>query len=219
MITAIWYVLRAGLPWRDLPAQFGSWSSVYPRFRRWCAAGLWSRLHAQLCRKAWGQIRSVDCSHIKVHGAGANPAGGQEGQAMGKTKGGLNTKLSAVVDAMGRAVGLCLAPGSQHDLPACRPLMVHLHGQWVLVDRGFDADQFRHDLASSGALICIPPRCGRRISYNYSRRLYRHRHTVENFFARIKRFRRVATRYDKLATSFLAFVLFASVLDWLNFEV
>jgi len=219
MVTAIWYVLRTGLPWRDLPPQFGSWSSVYTRFRRWCAAGLWARLHAQLRRKMWGRIRSVDCSHIKVHCDGANPAGGQIHQAQGKTKGGLNTKLAAVVDGVGRAVGLCLARGPQHDLHACAPLQEHLRGRWVLADRGFDADSFRHDLAASGALTCIPPRTGRRTSYHYDRVLYRHRHTVENFFARIKRHRRIATRYEKLAVTFFGFVLFATVLDWLNHEV
>jgi hypothetical protein len=78
----------------------------------------------------WGRIRSVDCSHIKVHGDGANPAGGQANQAEGKTKGGFNTKLAAVVDGIGRAVGLCLAPGPQYDLHACAPLQEH----WLVND-------------------------------------------------------------------------------------
>jgi len=110
-VTAIWYILRTGVPWRDLPARFGPWSSVYSRFRRCCASGLWSRLVALLGNKAYGRIRSIDCSHIKVHQDGANPSGGQAAQAIGRTKGGLNTKLAAVVDSIGRAVGLNLAPG------------------------------------------------------------------------------------------------------------
>jgi len=126
MVTGMWYILRTGVPWRDLPGCFGPWSSVYTRFRRWCASGLWSRLLEAISRGAVGKIRCVDCSHIKVHRDAANTIGGQSNQAMGRTKGGLNTKLAAVVDGIGRAVGLHLAPGQQHDLRACAPLHSHL---------------------------------------------------------------------------------------------
>src|SRR3954470_7551922 len=106
MVTAIWYVLRTGCPWRDVPEQFGPWSSVYTRWRRWCATGLWDKLLAMLARAAQGELRHLDCSHIKLHQDGTNPAGGQARQAIGRTKGGINTKLAAVVDAQGRAVAL-----------------------------------------------------------------------------------------------------------------
>jgi transposase len=219
MVTGIWYVLRTGIPWRDLPPQFGPWSSVYTRFRRWCASGLWARLLAELGAGAYGEIRSVDCSHIKIHQDAANPAGGQTAQAMGRTKGGFNSKLAAVVDAVGRAVGLSLAPGPQHDLRACAPLMPHLDGKWVVGDKGFDSAAFRADLVRTGAMVCIPPRSTRRTDYYFSRLLYKHRHTVENFFCRIKRHRRIATRYEKLAVTFLGFVYLAAIIDWITHEV
>jgi transposase len=101
MVTAMWYVLRTGVPWRDLPERFGRWSSVYTRFRRWCQSGLWVRLFRRLRFHAWSKIRSLDCSHVKVHADGANPVGGQASQAMGRTKGGLNTKVVAIVDTLG----------------------------------------------------------------------------------------------------------------------
>lgn len=219
MVTAIWYILRTGLPWRDLPERFGPWSSVYTRFRRWCRCGLWGRLFRRLRSHAWGQIRSLDCSHVKVHADGANPAGGQAGQAMGRTKGGLNSKLAALVDALGRPVELTVAPGPQHDLLACAPLLPRLRDGWLLADRGFDADALRRQLDEQGVSCCIPPRSGRRWPSRFSRRLYRQRHTVENFFARIKRHRRIATRYEKLSGHYLGFVFFAAVLDWLRFGV
>lgn len=219
MLTAMWYVMRTGIPWRDLPAPYGPWSSVYTRFRRWSRLGLWARMQTVLSAQVSDNLRSVDCSHVKTHADGANPAGGQLAQALGRTKGGLNTKLAVVVDGVGRAVALSLASGPCNDLHACRPLWSSLRGHWVIADRGFDADWFRDDLARSGAWICIPPRIGRRITYHFSPQLYRHRHTVENFFARIKRLRRIATRYEKLAAHYLAFVLFATVIDWIRFEV
>jgi transposase len=219
MVTGMWYVLRTGVPWRDLPRQFGPWSSVYTRWRRWCAAGLWAQLLAELGGGACGEIRSVDCSYIKIHQDAANPRGGQAVQAMGRTKGGFNSKLAAVVDAVGRAVGLSLAPGSQHDLYACAPLASHLAGKWVVADKGFDSAAFRTELVRSGAMVCIPPRSARRTPYYFSRLLYKHRHTVENFFCRIKRHRRIATRYEKLAETFLGFVYLAAIIDWITHEV
>lgn len=110
MRSAILFVLRTGVPWRDLPEQYGPWSSVYARYRRWCDSGLFARMLAVLAKGAVGRLRHLDCSHIKLHQHGANPHGGQGAQAMGRTQGGLNTKLSAVVDRRGRAVALSLAP-------------------------------------------------------------------------------------------------------------
>ena len=113
MLAAIFYVLRTGVPWRDLPADFGPWSSVYARFRRWCASGLFALVLAQLAKRAKGRLRHLDCSHIKLHQSGANPRGGQAGQAIGRTKGGINTKLAAVVESRGRAVALGLTAGQR----------------------------------------------------------------------------------------------------------
>lgn len=99
MVTAMSYVLRSGVPWRDLPERFGPWSLVYTRFHRWCQCGLWARLFLRLRSRAWGQIRSLDCSHVKGHIDGANPAGGQAPHSMDRTKGGLNTKVAVTVDS------------------------------------------------------------------------------------------------------------------------
>lgn len=219
MVTAMWYVLRTGCPWRDVPAEFGPWSSVYTRWRRWSADGLWARILVRLARAATGELRHLDCSHIKLHQHGANPPGGQALQAIGRTKGGLNTKLAAVVDARGRAVALSLAPGQQHDLKAILPVAPALRGKRAVGDRGFDADNFRAALGRCRARVCIAPRRNRRRAVSFHRGYYRYRHHVENFFGRIKRFRRISTRYDKLACTFFAFVQFAAIFDWLTHEV
>jgi transposase len=180
---------------------------------------LWARLLAELGTKAFGKIRSGDYSHIKIHQDAANPAGGQTARAMGRTKGGFNTKLAAVVDAIGRAVGLSLAPGQQYDPHACAPLAPHLAGKWMLADKGFDSAEFRTDLVRTGAMVCIPPLSTRRINYYFSCRLYRYRYTVENFFCRIQRNRRVATRHEKLAVTFLGFVYLSAITDWITHEI
>lgn len=151
-------------------------------------------------------MRHLDCSHIKLHQDGANPSGGQTAQAIGRTKGGLNTKLAAVVDRHGRAVDLCLAPGPQHDLHAVAPLLPTVRRHRLVADKGFDADSFWEGLRLKHTRCCIPPRRGRLQPAKFHRGYYRCRHHVENFFGRIKKYRRVGTRYEKLAETFLAFV-------------
>lgn len=123
MVSAIFYVLRTGIPWRDLPEQFGPWSSVYAWFRRWCAVGLFAKMLALVAARAAGQLRYINCSHIKLNQDGANPRGGHAGQAIGRTKGGINTKLAAIVEKGGRAVALGVAEGQRHDLYAVEPLL------------------------------------------------------------------------------------------------
>jgi transposase len=172
-----------------------------------------------LSEDAAGMIRCVDCTHIKVHQDAANAAGGAAAQAIGRTKGGPNSKIAAVVDGLGRAIGLNLVPGNRNDLRAIAVLVEKLTDCWVVGDRGFDAGTFRRELIAANATPCIPPRRSSKIQYYYSDLLYAHRHVVENFFARIKRLRRVGTRYEKLAETFLGFATFAAVLDWLHFEV
>ena len=215
MLSAMLYVLRTGVPWRDLPECYGPWSSVYTRYRRWCDGGLFARMLAVLTANSEGELRHLDCSHIKLHQHGANPAGGQAAQAMGRTKGGLNTKLSAVVDARGRAVGLCLAPGQQHDQHAVIPLLAGLRHRRVVADKGFDADIFRARLHTQRTRCCIPPKRRRLRPARFHRGYYRRRHRIENFFCRIKGQRRISTRYDKLASTFLGFVHLAVIMDWL----
>ena len=216
MVAGMFYVLRTGIPWRDLPVHFGPWSSIYTRFRRWCADGLFGRMLAFVSSAAEGELRHIDCSHIKLHQDGTNPQGGQATQAIGRTKGGINTKLAAIVDSHGRAVALGLAAGQRHDLYAVEPLLPCVRRYRVVADKGFDADTFRARLCRQRTRICIPPKCTRRWPVAFHRGYYRRRHRVENFFCRIKRHRRISTRYDKLAVTFLGFVQLAAVLDWLT---
>jgi transposase len=216
MVEAICYVLRTAIAWRDMPACYGPWNSVYTRWRRWCALGLWQEILRLLSQHAVGRIRFVDGSHIKLHQFGTNPAGGQNAQAIGRTKGGLNTKLCALVEGRGRLMGAVLAPGQTYEVEASAPLLYTLKKVLLVGDKGFDADALRQQLLAQGCLSCIPPRSGRRSPAWYHRSFYRQRHKIENFFQRIKIYKRVSTRYEKLALTFLNFILVGAVFDWLK---
>jgi transposase len=217
MFEAMVYILRTAVPWRDLPFCYGPWNSVYTRWRRWCQSGLWEKLLAVLAWQAKGKLRFLDASHVKVHQDASNPAGGQQNQAIGRTKGGLNTKISAWVDGTGRAVILSLAPGQHADVCVAQTTPhPKLRGTITVADKGCDSDGFRAQLKRWGSRSCIPPRCNRLAPVGWHRGYYRKRHKVENLFQRLKRYRRIGTRYEKRDLYFLGFVHLAAVLDWLK---
>jgi transposase len=216
MVEAIFYVLRTAVGWRDLPPCYGSWKSVYTRWRRWCALGLWPEILGLLARRAKGCVRFIDGSHIKLHQFGCNPAGGQQAQAIGRTKGGLNTKLCALVDGEGRLLAAVIAPGQTYEVEACAALLEKLRHILLVGDKGFDSDAFRRQMLEQGCLACVPPKSGRRSPAWYHRGLYRLRHKIENFFQRLKIYKRVSTRYEKLALTFLSFILLGAIFDWLK---
>ncbi len=218
MLEAMIYRVRLGCPWRDLPGHFGPWSSVYTRWRRWNLKGLWAQILDLLTAAARGTLRPLDATHIKVHQDAANPAGGQAGQALGRTKGGLNTKLTALVDLQGRPLQLTLAPGNQADVKAAEQIWAPT-GKRIVADKGYDSDPFRAALREEGALTSIPPRSNRKSSPSFHRGYYRLRHRVENFFQRIKRWRAIGTRYDKLDLHFLASIQLVAVLEWLTSKI
>lgn len=215
MIEAMLHVLRTVCPWRDLPSDFGPWSSVYTRWSRWCETGLWAAVLDALAQEQEGVLRALDATHIKVHQDATNPAGGHEKQCCGRTKGGLNTKLTALVDSRGHALQLTLAAGQMADAQAAREIVLPADAR-VVADKGYDSDAFCQAIADCGSQPCIPPRKRRKAPRAYHKGHYKKRHHVENFFQRVKRFRRVGTRYEKLALHFLGFVHLAAVMDWLK---
>lgn len=216
MVEAIFYVLRTAVAWRDLPACYGPWNSVYTRWRRWGALGLWQEILRLLSRRAVGRVRFIDGSHVKCHQFATNPAGGQSAQAIGRTKGGLNTKIAALVEGRGRLMAAAIAPGQVYEVEASAPLLETLRRVLLVGDKGFDSDALRRQMLAQGCVASIPPRSGRRTPAWFHRGFYRQRHKIENFFQRIKVFKRISTRYEKLALTFLNFVLVAAVFDWLK---
>ena len=179
-------------------------------FRGWCRRGTLQKVLTQFGPELAPGWHFVDSTHVKVHADGSNPAGGQASQAMGRTKGGLNTKIHAVINARSQAVVIALSGGNQADISLAEELTECLPENSTLIgDKAYDSSSLRQTAATKGINTCIPARSNRTTTVPFSARLYRRRHRVENFFERIKRYRRVATRYDKLAETFLGFVCLA----------
>ncbi len=136
---------------------------------------------------------------------------------MGRSRGGLTTKIHAVTDAKGLPIRLSITPGQDHDASAAAALLIDLQdGQIILGDKAYDADWIRRQIEDQGAAPNIPDRSNRTQRHCFSKTLYKHRNLVKRFFNKIKYFRRLATRYDQLGSSFLAMLKLAAIRLWLR---
>lgn len=162
------------------------------------------------------EFKVVDGTHIKVHQDACYFLSTPEKQRFGKTKGGRNSKINAVTNRGGKPLDLVLIAGNESELKSVRGILDDVSGKVVLADKGFDDDKLRKWVRRNGGVANIPGRKNRKVEVFYIKEVGRMRHVVENFFSRIKRFRRVGTRYDRLAETYTAFVSLASLMDWLR---
>ena len=138
---------------------------------------------------------------------------------MGRSRGGLTTKIHALVDASGLPIALKLTEGQAHDGKSAEDMLALIEeGQILLADRAYDSDALRKALAERGAWANVKPMPGRKNVPAFSPFLYRYRNLVERFFNKLKHFRAVATRYDKNPENYLASVKLASARIWMRFN-
>jgi transposase len=136
---------------------------------------------------------------------------------LGRSRGGFTTKIHAVTDAKGRPLHVTLTPGNRHDMVAAEELLEHAQGRAFIGDTGYDSDDLTRKIRRRGmkvVICCNPTR--KRNRRRLDRKLYRIRYRVECLFHDLKRFRAVASRYDKTARNYLAMVELACAWRWLN---
>jgi hypothetical protein len=132
-------VLTEGCSWRAIDRPQARWNSVYQYFRRWCHRGTLQKVLAQYGPELAPGWFFVDSTHVKVHADGSNPAGGQAPQAMGRTKGGLNTKIHAVVNAHSQAIVIAVSSGNEADISLAEELTECLPKDSTLIgDKAYD---------------------------------------------------------------------------------
>jgi transposase len=138
---------------------------------------------------------------------------------MGRSRGGLTTKIHALVDACGLPIRLKLTEGQAHDGRSAQDMLGSLgRGDVLLADRAYDSDALREDIAIRGARANVRLMPNRVNMPPFSKRLYRRRNLVERFFNKLKHFRAVATRYEKRDDNYLAGVMLASARIWMRFN-
>jgi transposase len=216
-VDAILWMAGNAAHWRDLPEVFGKWTAVHARFRRWSRNGVWESLFKALADTPDFEYVMIDSTISKVH-ADATGAKGAESAAIGRSRGGLTTKLHAAVDAIGLPLRIHPTPGQFGDCPQAEALLSGLEGVGhVIADAAYDADPLRAFIANDlGATAQIKANPGRAMAPPIDWTLYKERHQVECFFNKLKRFRRIALRCEKTITAFMGFVHLACAMIWLR---
>ncbi|MFC9261304.1 IS5 family transposase [Streptomyces hydrogenans] len=247
VIDAIAFKYRTGTPWMDLPKRFGSWKGAHNRLRRWAADGTWEKVFTALLARADAEgdldwIVSVDSTIVRAHqhAAGARqkgaPAGEPNHHALGRSRGGLTTKIHLVADSRCRPLAFTVTPGQAGDAPAFEQVMARLRvpralgrprttPRVVLADKAYSSRAIRGYLRRRGIRAVIPQpadQVANRIRRGktggrppaFDRDAYKQRNTVERCINRLKQWRGLATRYDKTATIYLAALHIAGIFIW-----
>ncbi|KAB7778670.1 IS5/IS1182 family transposase [Xanthomonas sp. LMG 12459] len=215
-VEAVLYRYRAGIPWRDLPERFGDFRVIHLRHLRWSRSGVWQRVFEALAQERDNEYAMIDSTIVRAHQHSAGAKGG-EAQAIGRSRGGLSTKIHAVVDALGNPVALHLTAGQASDLEGADALLPSLSAKALIADRAYDAGKrVIEPLEQAGVHIVIPSNPTRKVLRTYDRDLYKARHLIEHFFAKLKQYRAIATRYDKTAFAFLGAIHWIASVILLN---
>ncbi|WP_445083689.1 IS5 family transposase [Candidatus Neptunichlamydia sp. REUL1] len=204
-INAVFWILRTGSPWRDLPPDYGDWKNTHRRFCRWQDARIWEALLECL-------VEDPDYEWLMVHPHASGAKGGN--QDMSRTKGGFNTKIHLAVDAHGMPVRIVVTQGTTHDSTQASFLIQDISGEHLLADKAYNSDAIILQAESQGINPVIPLRSNRKKWREFDKALYKLRHLVENAFLHLKRWRGIATRYAKNTASFIAAVQIRCIALW-----
>lgn len=154
----------------------------------------------------------LDGSIIKVHQDAMRSSYDKAAEAIGSCVGGLSTKIHAKVDSLGQLVNILITPGQVHESQVAYAVWANEYCEFFLADKAYDIDGFRQALTEDRIKAVIPSKRNRLNPTVHDCHIYNERNIVERFFQKIKRFRRIATRYDKTARMYLSGVIFVSIL-------
>lgn len=212
-LEAIYYILRGGCSWRLLPSTYGNYRSIHKRFKTWSDRGIWLQLFEYLQDPDLEWV-SGDSTIVRAHACAAGYGkNSQKTEALGRSKGGFSTKVHALVDALGNPLRFLLSPGQQHDITLAHELRAGYEHIPFIGDKSYDADHFTATMPENS---CVPPRKNRKKPRTYDEHIYKERHTIECLIGKMKHFRRIFSRFEKSARTYLSFLYFAGVLIWLR---
>ena len=216
-VEGILYRMRTGSPWRDVPKEFGNWNNIFKRFNDWSSnLKLFSIFHS-LINEPDMEWKMLDGSIVKVH-QHATGARKKDEKAIGKSVAGNTTKIHMVVDSHGNPIDFEVTEGQVHDITQATELVERTpESTFVVADKGYDGEYLRWVIEECGSISVIPRKNNSTIgNEDLDKWVYKQRHLVENIFARLKHFRAIATRYDKLKRNFEGMLCLACSFIWLK---
>ena len=216
LIDSLAWLMRSGARWRDMPPTFGRGNSIFKRFARWAKLGVWDNLFKQLIDEPDMEYSIIDSTIVKVHVSVNVPLAEQEKECLGRSVGGYTSKIHALVDALGYPLKFEITSGAHHDITQAMPLTVDLFDTQLLADKAYGAGNLRACLKAKNCAPVIPYKSNALNPESYDSELYKERNLVERFFLKIKRFRRLFSRFDKKLLNFKAFLTIAGASLWIK---
>ena len=229
-LDALIFMVREGCSWRSIPEKFGKWNSIYKKFRAWEAQNVFQKIFLclmglceesadglVLIEKIYSSI-SIDSTSNKVHqaAAGARKSAPEADvkQHIGTSRGGPNTKIHALVNDALEMVAFEITGGQVHDSQMAIPLLEASNIAFVYfnADKAYGDKKIRAYIKALDADMACPNKSNAKTMYAFDKERYKERNVVERYFQKLKGYRRIATRYDKLACVYRAFIYFASIL-------
>ena len=210
-VEAVLWIARTGSPWRDLPPLFGPWNTVFKRYRDWVKADVFKRLFDAASEEPDMEYAMVDATIVKVHRHGQGAKGGLGARPSASPR---VAKILALTDALGNLVRFVLLPGQRFDTVGVAPLIEGVEFGALIADKAFDSNDIVANLNQRGAKIVISQHPRRTTPLKIDTEMYKWRHLIENFFCKLKEFKRIALRADKTDQSFQAMIhLVAAVIN------
>jgi transposase len=218
-VEGILFRLRTGCPWRDLPHEFGHWNAIYKRFNDWSKQEKLILVFTILARDPDLEWEFMDGTIVKAHqhSSGAAEISNEKSHAIGKSVAGDSTKIHLAVDSMGLPIDFEVTGGEVHDSKIAPSLLAKLpKSDYLIADKGYDSEDLRHQVRERNGIPVIPRKRNSKVGNDdIDWHLYKYRHLVENAFARLKHFRSIATRYDKLKRNYVGMLCMACSIMWL----
>jgi transposase len=214
-IKAVYWIIRTGAQWRELPLIYGCWNSVFKRFNSWSKKGIWKDLFDYCIQDPDLEYVMIDATVVRAHACAAG-FGNHKKEGFGRSHGGFTTKIHAKVDALGNPLKFIITPGQCSDFTQAEELLKTTTSSYVLGDKGYDSDNIRTTLKKQKCIPVIPGKNNRKVHIDYDKHIYKERYLIECFFSKIKYFRRVFSRFDKSICNYMAMLCFVGAIIWLR---
>ena len=214
-VEAILFRIRTGCPWRDLPSEFGNSNSIFQKFNRWSSNEKLVKIFKLFANNADIEWIFIDGSHVRAH----QHSSGIKDQDISKSIGGNSSKIHLAVDSNGNPIEFIISDGTTHDMKVAPILVQQLdltETETMCADKGYDSEYLRVQIQNTNTKANIPRKSNTQSNNDHMDwYLYKIRHLVENAFCRLKHFRGIATRFDKLKRNFESAVALACIYIWL----
>lgn len=217
-ISAIIFMGKTGSWWKNLPEEFGKYKSVHSRFTDWSKRGVFVKFF-ELVRQSDDPsvLRYLDTTFVKCSICATTGRCSETERIIGKTKGGLTTKVAAICDNEMRVHECRIDPGNDSDHLVGKRMELTGEGKKIVADKGFSSKEFRRHLEDFGFGHCIAQKSNEKTPEAFNKAHYKKRHLIENVFAKMGRWTRLELRRERLPSNFKGFLMIWAIGTWVEF--